>query len=161
MQARSSLKTLLFGAPLHERGPGHVDALVAELNACLRGVLDSLAKEIGPCPSLDQATLEWRRLIDAPGGFEGVAVRRAALIFALHLMEAVRAHFAADEPAFVADLEARVLPVVVPGFLAGMAQKPEALVILTSTMCEMWQGVALGSAGGGAGAGAGGGGARG
>ena len=146
MQAQSSLRTLLFGAPLHGRGPGDVDALVAELNACLRGVLDLLAEEIGPCPSLDQATLEWQRLIDAPGGFEGVAVRRAALLFALHLMEAVRAHFAADEPELVADLEARVLPVVVPGFLAGMAQKPEALVILTSTMCEMWQGVPLGNA---------------
>ena len=91
MQAQNSLRTLLFGAPLHGRGPGDVDALVAELNACLQGVLDLLAEEIGPCPSLDQATLEWQRLIDAPGGFEGVAVRRAALIFALHLMEAVRA----------------------------------------------------------------------
>ena len=81
--------------PLHGRGPG-TWTLVAELNAC-HGRLDLLAEEIGPCPSLDQATLEqW--LIDAPGGFEGVAVRRAALIFALHLMEAVRAHFAADEP---------------------------------------------------------------
>ena len=81
MQAQSSLRTLLFGAPLHGRGPGDVDALVAELNACLRGVLDLLAEEIGPCPSLEQATLEWQRLIDAPGGFEGVAVRRAALLF--------------------------------------------------------------------------------
>ena len=151
MQGQSSLRTLLFGAPLHGRGPADVDALVAELNACLRGVLDLLAVEIGPCPSLDQATLEWRRLIDAPGGFEGVAVRRAALLFALHLMEAVRVHFAVDEPELVADLEARVLPVVVPGFLAGMAQKPEALVILTSTMCEMWQGVPLGGGGGGEG----------
>ena len=40
----------------------------------------------------------------------------------------------------MADLEQRVLPMVVPAFLAGMAQKPEALVLLTSTLAELWPG---------------------
>jgi hypothetical protein len=29
---------------------------------------------------------------------------------------------------------------VVPAFLAGMAQKPEALVLLTATLAELWPG---------------------
>lgn len=139
----ATLRTLLFGAPLEPRVEGDVRALVEELNACLRGILVLLEAEVGPCPPLDQAKLEWGRLIDMEANFQGVAARRAALIFALHTLEAVRRHFAADEPELVADLEQRVLPMTVPAFLAGMAQKPEALVMLTSTLAEMWPGEAI------------------
>jgi len=136
----ATLRTLLFGTPLAPRGEGEVRALVEELNACLRGILVLLEAEVGPCAPLDQAKLEWGRLIEMDADFCGVAARRAALIFALHTLEAVRRHFAAEEPELVADLEQRVLPMVVPAFLAGMAQKPEALVLLTSTLAELWPG---------------------
>lgn len=139
----ATLRTLLFGAPLDPRAEGDVGALVEELNACLRGILVLLESEVGPCQPLDQAKLEWGRLIAMRADFRGVAARRAALIFALHTLQAVRAHFAADEPELVDDLERRVLPMVVPAFLAGMAQKPEALVLLTSTLAEMWPGEAI------------------
>ena len=139
-----TLKVLLFGTPLEGRGGGDVEMLVRDLNACLRGIMVLLSTEVGQCAPLDQAKLEWQRLIDLDADFSGVAARRAALIFALHTMEAVRVHFAADEPELVGDLEQRVLPIVVPAFLAGMAQKPEALVILTSTLSEMWRGEQMG-----------------
>jgi hypothetical protein len=51
----------------------------------------------------------------------------------------VRRHYAEAEPELVADLERRVLPAVVPAFLAGMAQRPEGLVVLTSALCTMWR----------------------
>ena len=136
----ATLRTLLFGTPLAPRGEGDVETLVEELNACLRGVLALLETEVGPCAPLEQAKLEWGRLIEMDADFCGVAARRAALIFALHTLEAVRLHFAAEEPELVADLEQRVLPMVVPAFLAGMAQKPEALVLLTATLAELWPG---------------------
>lgn len=135
-----TLRTLLFGAPLAPRGEGDVEVLVEELNACLRGVLVLLETEVGPCAPLDQAKLEWGRLIVMDADFCGVAARRAALIFALHTLEAVRLHFAAEDPELVADLQQRVLPMVVPAFLAGMAQKPESLVLLTATLAELWAG---------------------
>jgi hypothetical protein len=136
----TTLRALLFGAPLAPRVEGGVEVLVEDLNACLRGVLVLLETEVGPCAPLNQAKLEWGRLIEMDADFCGVAARRAALIFALHTLEAVRVHFAADEPELVADLEQRVLPMVVPAFLAGMAQKPEALVLLTATLAELWPG---------------------
>ena len=139
-----SLKVLLFGAPLYERGDGDLNILVEELNACLRGVIELLSAEVGPCLPMDQAKLEWGRIISMNADFSGVAARRAALIFAFHTMEGVRLHFAVHEPELVRDLEQRVLPIVVPAFLAGMAQKPEALVILTSTLSEMWVGEQMG-----------------
>ena len=67
------------------------------------------------------------------------ARRRAALLFALHALEPVRAHFAKREPALVADLEARVLPATIPSFLNGMAQRPEGLVVMASTLTSMWR----------------------
>ena len=136
----ATLRTLLFGTPLAPRGEGELGALVEELNACLRGIMVLLETEVGPCAPLEQAKLEWGRLIEMDADFCGVAARRAALIFALHTLEAVRLHFAAEEPELVADLEQRVLPMVVPAFLAGMAQKPEALVLLTATLAELWPG---------------------
>ena len=136
----ATLRTLLFGTPLAPRHEGEVHTLVEELNACLRGVLVLLETEVGPCAPLDQAKLEWGRLIEMDADYCGVAARRAALIFALHTLEAVRRHFAAEEPELVADLQQRVLPMVVPAFLAGMAQKPEALVLLTATLAELWPG---------------------
>ena len=60
----ATLRTLLFGTPLAPRGEGEVDALVEELNACLRGVLVLLETEVGPCAPLEQAKLEWGRLIE-------------------------------------------------------------------------------------------------
>jgi hypothetical protein len=51
----------------------------------------------------------------------------------------VRAHFAEREPELVADLETRVLPATVPSFLSGMAQRPEGLVVMASTLTSMWK----------------------
>ncbi len=145
----ATLERLLFGVPLTENRADKTAeaALGADLTACLRGVLELLAREVGPSSPLAQARLEWGRVLELPYDFEGIAARRAALLFALHTLPAVRWHFEQGEPVLVRELE-RLLPVLIPAFVAGMAQKPEALVILTSTLASMWQGEQMGSVGG-------------
>lgn len=133
------LSTMLFGEPLSARPGGTVEALGGELDRALRGVIALLGRETGPSAAHDQAALEWGRILKAPHDYHGIAARRAALLFALHALPPVRRHYAQSEPELVADLERRVLPAVVPAFLAGMAQRPEALVVLTSTLTSMWR----------------------
>ena len=133
------LSALLFGEPLTTRSGRSVEALGGELDCALRGVIALLGREAGASAAHDQAALEWGRILQAPRDYPGIAARRAALLFALHTLPPVRRHYAQAEPELVADLERRVLPAVVPAFLAGMAQRPEALVVLTSTLASMWR----------------------
>ena len=138
--AQGRLSTMLFGEPLtqRERGDGLTRA-GTELDRVLRAVVQLLGRETGPSQSYDQAALEWGRIIESPYDYQGIAARRAGLIFALHMLPPVRQHFAKAEPELVADLEKRVLPCVVPAFLSGMAQRPEGLVVMTSTLTSMWK----------------------
>ena len=133
------LRTLLFGEPLSTREGKSLSALGSELDRTLRGVIALLGREVGPSAALEQAALEWRRIIASEHDYQGIAARRAALLFALHTLEPVRAHFAKREPLLVADLEARVLPATIPAFISGMAQRPEGLVVMASTLTSMWR----------------------
>lgn len=137
-----ALNTLLFGRPLSERGEGDDDVarLGRALDNVLRGVLDLLGRETGEeTEAFRQAQMEWHRVLASEHDYAGIAARRAALLFALHALAPVRAHFAKREPALVADLEARVLPATIPPFLGGMAQRPEGLVVMASTLTSMWR----------------------
>ena len=120
-------------------------ALANDLNACLRGAMLMLAEDVGECDALDQARLEWHRIIDMPATGPGIAAKRAALLFALHKEVGVRESFAGSDPELVNDLETRVLPMAIPSFVAGMAQNPDALVALVCTLCEMWPGEPMGT----------------
>jgi hypothetical protein len=137
------LSTLLFGQPLSQRGEDNaaeVAALGRSLDRVLRGVIDLLGRETGEgTEAFAQAKMEWENVLASEHDYAGIAARRAALLFALHALEPVRAHFARREPTLVADLEARVLPATVPSFLGGMAQRPEALVVMCSTLTSMWK----------------------
>jgi hypothetical protein len=137
------LSTLLFGQPLTQRRDDN-DAEVAELGRALdrilRGVIDLLGRETGEGTEAHaQAKMEWECLLASEHDYAGIAARRAALLFALHTLAPVRAHFAEREPELVADLETRVLPATVPSFLSGMAQRPEGLVVMASTLTSMWK----------------------
>ena len=76
-------------------------------------------------------------------GLRGVACKRAALLFALHHEPLLRAPLPPPSP-LVADLADRVLPLVVPPFVAGMAQNPDALVIAALSLLESFPGESLG-----------------
>lgn len=137
------LSTLLFGQPLSQRGEDNaaeVAALGRSLDRVLRGVIDLLGRETGEgTEAFAQAKMEWENVLASEHDYAGIAARRAALLFALHALAPVRAHFAKREPALVADLEARVLPATIPPFLGGMAQRPEGLVVMASTLTSMWR----------------------
>ena len=136
------LSTLLFGKPLTTRGEDNeaeVAALGRSLDRVLGGVLDLLGRETGETEAYAQAKREWGIILGSEYDYAGIAARRAALLFALHALAPVRTHFAKREPELVADLEARVLPATIPSFLSGMAQRPEALVVMCSTLTSMWK----------------------
>tara|TARA_B100000787_G_scaffold169723_1_gene161959 strand:- start:1682 stop:2149 length:468 start_codon:yes stop_codon:yes gene_type:complete len=141
---KDELRGLLFGKPLLARERLQPEALANDLNACLRGAMLILAEDIGECDALDQARLEWFRIVDMPATVHGIAAKRAALLFALHKEVGVRESFAGSDPELVADLEQRVLPMAIPSFVAGMSQTPDALVALVCTLCELWPGEPMG-----------------
>ena len=141
---KDELRGLLFGQPLLARERLQPEALANDLNACLRGAMLILAEDVGECDALDQARLEWNRIVDMDPTVEGIAAKRAALLFALHREPGVRESFAGSDPELVSDLQDRVLPMAIPSFVAGMAQNPDALVALVCTLCELWPGEPLG-----------------
>lgn len=137
-----NLSTVLFGAPLsnREESQKEVDRTGEALDRVLRGAIDLLGRETGEdTPEFKQTSREWERVLASDYDFAGIAARRAALLFAMHALEPVRNHFAAEEPLLVADLEKRVLPTAIPSFINGMAQKPDSLVVLVSMLCTVWK----------------------
>ena len=146
-----TLRALLFGASLSARKGAADDgaharaALADDLNGCLDEAIGVLAAEVGECDALAQATLEWSRVVALPPSARGIAGKCAALLYALYKEPALRARFArAEDATLVADLADRVLPLTIPSFLIGMAQKPDALVALVTTLYELWPGERLG-----------------
>jgi len=151
-----ALRALLFGAPLSARkadadgGADDADdaydaALADDLNGCLDAAINVLAAEVGECDALAQARLEWSRVVALPPDARGIAGKRAALLYALYKEPTLRARFArAEDATLVADLADRVLPLTIPSFVIGMGQKPDALVALVTTLCELWPGECLG-----------------
>ena len=135
------LSALLFGEPLTRRcGWDSIEETGQALDCVLRGAINLLGRETGAdTPAFKQAKREWDRVLASDYDFAGIAARRAALLFALHALAPVRAHFAKREPELVADLETRVLPATIPSFLSGMAQRPEGLVVMASTLTSMWR----------------------
>lgn len=144
---RDHLRALLFGDPLMARERLYPDALAEDLNACLRGVMVILAEEVGECDALDQARLEWSRIISLGADYAGLAAKRAALLFALHREEAVRECFVQSDRELLRDLRDRVLPMTIPSFVAGMGQSPDALVALVTLLVELWPDEAMGMEG--------------
>ena len=142
------LSSLLMGTPLSAReSPPDNDALAAALDEALARAMHTLGQNVeGVGEPLTQAQLEWARVAGLPSDFGGIAARRACLLFALHREPETRRWFALREPELVADLTDRVLPVTTPPFISGMAQAPDAYVVLTTMLLELFPGEALGGA---------------
>ena len=135
--AEPLLENLLFGLPLSERGK-HGDTTIPHLDAALRGIVPVIERELGHSQPVEQAILEWNRVIALPLDFCGVQAKRAALLFAIWRERDVRSHYRKRNPQLVADLERRLLPLVCPAFVANQAQSPDAFVAMMSVMHAMW-----------------------
>jgi len=144
------LSTLLCGRPLSQRDATDAtpDAALADaLDEALAHAIGVLSEEVaGVGDPLAQARHEWERVSALPPDFGGIAARRACLLFALHREPATQRRYAEREPELVADLVTRVLPVTTPPFIAGMAQSPDAYVVLTTMLLHLFPGEALGGA---------------
>lgn len=134
-----TLEALLFGEGISGRGLGSAEALASALDACLRGVAALLRREKPQSDALWQATIEWDQIVQMPASYEGIVAKRAALLFALYTLEEVGAHFARTEPELVRDLNGRVLPMLVPRFVAEMCQNPQFLVACACVLHTMWR----------------------
>ena len=144
VRRKDELRGLLFGSAVTEHDDEDQRTLALELDACLRGVMLLVEEQIGRCDALEQAKLEWGRVVSMEASYAGIAAKRAALLFALHREDAVRREFAETDAELIRDLEERVLPLTIPSFVAGMGQNPEALVVLVATLCELWPGEPMG-----------------
>jgi len=141
------LSSLLRGRPLSARNDTDDAAdksLALALDVALGHAMVTLSREVaGVGEPLSQAQHEWARVSTLPADFGGIAARRACLLFALHREPATRERYARAEPALVRDLTERVLPISTPPFIAGMAQSPDAFVVLTTMLLDLFPGEAL------------------
>ena len=118
--------------------PDDVVTLCEDLDCFLVAVCKVLDEKLQPGDMLEQAKLEWRRVTEMEPDHCGVIAKRAALLFAMWREPSVMEWFVRREPELASDLRDRVLPLVMPSFVAGMAQRPDALLVMVSVLCQMW-----------------------
>ena len=142
-----TLENILFGSPIEGREEPD-DSALDGLDATLRAVMDLLGAETRFSPMHAEASREWGLMLFKAGrrGYASAAAKRAALLLALWKEEAVREHFAAEEPVLVGDLHSRVLPLVMPRFVANMCQSPDALLATVCLMSQVWREVPFAAA---------------
>ena len=138
------LDLMLFGSPLGERGDT-IDPAVSHLNDALRAVIPVIERELGSSEAVKQAVVEWNDVAELPLNFAGTQAKRAALLFALWNEPDVQLHYSAHHPRLVKDLCSRVLPLVMPRFVANQAQHSDALVASVAVIATMWDAGDLGA----------------
>ena len=143
----TSLKELVMGSPLGQER--NKEELVKSLNSHLLGLVDLLPRVYGDSDACKQAVLEVGTLIDMDDRRECIASKRAMLLYALSSEKEVAAHWAEQHSdgsaALAKDLSTRVLPFLVPRFFKHSCQSPEAFVVMSLVMSEMWAGERLGN----------------
>ena len=140
------LHDALFGSRIADRKGS--DQATARLDAILAGLIGVLRRELGDSEATDQAVLELGRVIKLPTTEHmAVQAKRAAVLYALWQEKDVQEHFSRrGEAALVDDLCSRVLPMVMPRFVANQCQVPDAAVVMTMVMHTMWHGQDIGAA---------------
>jgi hypothetical protein len=141
----TGLRRLLMGPPLSQRGEGEDTEGVHQLNEVLTAVKGLLPQVYGEGIASDQACMELQRVIAMPGTYDGMACKRASVLFAMQREKEVAAHFVAEDAEFATDLRDRVLPFATPRFVRHSFQTPDAYVVLTNVLAEMWAGERLGN----------------
>jgi len=141
----TGLRRLLMGPPLSQRGEGEDTEGVQRLNDVLSAVKGLLPQVYGEGTATEQACMELQRVVAMPPTYEGIACKRAAVLFSMHREREVAAHFAAEDPTFAADLRDRVLPFATTRFVRHSFQTPDAYVVLANVLAEMWAGERLGN----------------
>lgn len=145
---RTGLRSLLMGPPLTQRGSDDQEgdpASAAKLDEVLGAVKGLLPQVYGKGIATDQASMELQRVVAMPATYEGLACKRASVLFAMQREKEVAAHFAAEDPTYAGDMRDRVLPFSTPRFVRHSFQCPDAYVVLAAVLSEMWAGERLGN----------------
>lgn len=135
-----SLRELLMGPPLNDRAD---DRTAQQLNEWMRAIEEFIPKLYGETsePAL-QARMEAKRFATFPNTHDGLMCKRAALLFALSHEQEVGM---AMGDTCARDMRERVLPFTCPHFLRHSCQAPDAFVMLSVVLSEMWAGERLGN----------------
>lgn len=137
---------MVMGPPLTQRESGEGDPNgAAHLNEVLGAVKGLLPQVYGKSIATDQASMELQRVVAMPPTYDGMCCKRASVLFAMQREKEVAAHFAALDPGYAGDLRDRVLPFATPRFVRHSFQTPDAYVVLTAVLAEMWAGERLGN----------------
>lgn len=144
VSAELSLKDLMF----------REDARVhRELDRHLRGVREIVSRRYGDSQPMRQVMMEMETILAFPQDRAGLVCKRAALLFALREPEVAK-YFddldgqtrKSDGPrGFALDMAKRVLPLTAPLFIRNGCQAPDAFLILSLILSQMWQGEQLGN----------------
>ena len=134
-----------MGHSMRELMFGQADARMhAELDGHLKGVRELLQRRYGESLSVKQTLIEFDTLTTLPQTEDALVCKRAALLFALGKEKEVANYFAKRGDAFARDLAERALPLVSPLFFRNSCQAPDAFLLLTLVIAELWAGERLG-----------------
>lgn len=132
-----------MGSPLGNREAEGV--IEAEVNKHLNGLIELIPKVYGNTEPCRQAVAE----VAAMAAMQDTMCKRAMLLYGLSkerdICEYWKSHDADGSAALAEDLHSRVLPFVVPRFFKHSCQSPDAFVIITMLLSEMWGGEKLGN----------------
>lgn len=134
------LRAMLVGPPLLDtRGVYAREALDVHLDA-----IATFIRTAYPIDDVDMETAlrEFAEVRAMSSENEaGLACKRALLLFSMYMEDEVAEHFVATggtDGQLATDLRDRLLPRLVPGYVADMCQRPDAFVRMASVMHEMW-----------------------
>ena len=142
------LRRLLLGPPLSERPDDPAEATRAvgdELDRMLTDLIELLRVEhTDESRAFRQAERELTDVISLPADDnDAVACKRGVLLFALWREPGFASRFERTDGALLADLRERVLPVIGPGYLANLGQRPDSLTSLCVVLTTLWPNEAL------------------
>ena len=137
------LRSLLMGTPLGQReGEGRIEK---EVDRHLKGMIELMPHVYGNTEPCRQAVME----VNAVVKMHDIMCKRAMLLYGMskerEMCDHWRSRDADGSAALANDLHSRVLPFVVPRFFKHSCQCPDAFVVMTMVMTEMWEGESLGN----------------
>ena len=141
------LRELLMGGCLSTKTD--CDRLSESLNGHLLGLIDLLPRVYGDTDACRQAVLEVGTLVDMGMSKRCIACKRAMLLYAIATESEISSHWSGSRSdgssAMAKDLSERVMPFLVPRFFKHSCQAPEAFVVMSLILSEMWRGERLGN----------------
>jgi hypothetical protein len=146
-RSAASFRALLLGPPLHSRCSSEMQQAAETLRLNVQGVRELLRSTYGDDKEPNHVMELFEDGLAGGNDFEQAMCQRSLLLFACLRESSVASHYCsrADSEAYTRDVAERVLPFIAPRFLANNCQTPDAFVLLSLVLAEMWPGERLGN----------------